>query len=263
MALPKINGVRLQTIVNNLESGRAFRTFDDLCIKVATTNWAEENGLDADDVAALIEHHQIACKTKQAAAGAPPAASPVPAAGPPAPAVSAPAAPAAATPEPPVEPVAPAAAVAATPEPPVEPVAPAATPPALPAEKPEGKKRGRKPKAAVAATTQVEEPQAEVKPAEKPEGKPKAAEPRGRSRVTYGGGVVVGTPAGKVPVPLTDKPRAGVEEWAEAVRQHRLDKDGAFLSLAALKYYARMSCGLSDKEAKEVHGFLDEIYGEE
>lgn len=65
MALPKINPQSLQREVDQAERGKAHKSLEDLCMKIVQGNWAQEEGLDSSDIAALIQHHKINCKTLQ------------------------------------------------------------------------------------------------------------------------------------------------------------------------------------------------------
>ena len=78
--LPRVDPTRLQRVVADIEFNKPpFKTFDDLCYKVAAGNWANEMELDAKTIGALIVHHNTITKTpkpKPQAEPPPPAPAP-------------------------------------------------------------------------------------------------------------------------------------------------------------------------------------------
>lgn len=63
MELPKINNEKMSQIINQIESANRFKSFMDLCYKIAQSNWAQEEDLDAETVSSLILHHDLPTKT--------------------------------------------------------------------------------------------------------------------------------------------------------------------------------------------------------
>lgn len=167
MELPTIDQKRLQRVVADIEDGKPpFRTFEDLCYRVAQSNWASEEGLDAETIGLLMVHHNTITKTKKPQAAAAPAPEPLPTTPPPAP-VPAPAAekpkrtrkPKPPKEEPPAapEPPKPEPVVEKAPEPVVE-QAPEPAPPPAPTPEPEPVVE-KAPEPEPAETTEEESPE--------------------------------------------------------------------------------------------------------
>lgn len=57
------NMTRLAQVVEQVEKTNKFKTFDDLCFKVAGSNWAQEEDLDAEAIGAAIIKHNIKTTT--------------------------------------------------------------------------------------------------------------------------------------------------------------------------------------------------------
>jgi hypothetical protein len=271
MALPKIKPERLQKIVNEKEANRLpYKTIEELSYAVVSTNWAEENGLDAKTVAALIIEHKIVTKTlkpgeKPAAPPEPPPAPP-----PPAPVVKAPEPPPP-MPKPKPEAAKPKLKPTAEPTPAPDPVAKAIEPPAA---KVEEAKPQPAPEPKPAPLAKVRDP-LEVQPEPPRKVQPniyqffalREAKAR-RAMQNYGGcNSVTCIPAGQPPVKLKlPVTRDSVEEWAEECRSDRRKKERRFLSLEALRYYISMTMqetGITDEQRKEAWKLLGDIYPDE
>lgn len=59
MSVPRINTIRLQRVVHDLEYHQKFESFDQLCEAVATSDWGKKFGLDSATVGQLIVQKDI------------------------------------------------------------------------------------------------------------------------------------------------------------------------------------------------------------
>lgn len=251
--LPKIMPSRLQRVVSDTEFGTEFESFQKLCEAVAETQWAKSFDLSAPVIGALMIEHGTLTKVEKPESV-----------------------------ELPVEP---------EPEPVVEKTtsAPANVEKVVKTydEGGKGKKQCQSckkyvglrtavcacghpfvSKAKVKAEPEEDEDDAEVQPTVA------SSEPtRQRRHVQQTGRIRVHTPAGACPHRLTGTDVATVEEWAEHVRKTFLDRDGSWLLVPALKYFARefipmfnsaevmKATGQSQSpEYKAVCAALDQIY---
>lgn len=261
MDLPDINAAKLQRVVADVESRGVFKTLMDLSFKVAQSNWAQQEELDAETIHELILHHSVTTKTPRPGAAPPPPPpkvepKPEP---PPPPKVEK-------APEPPPvvptrpkrrkkeePPPAPPVVEAPKPEPPPEPVAP--PPPVVEA-----------PKSEPPPPPTVEEPPP-PKPRPQPAPMPSSWRERehkaGEASARYGCRSILWTPAGKCPVTLKGTSYDEVLEWVEEVRAERRSKDGLFVSYEALCYYLGMSCGITAEVAATARVTLAEVLPDE
>ena len=217
--LPKIMPSRLQRVVSDTEFGTEFETFQKLCEAVAETQWAKSFDLNAPVIGALmIEHGTLTKVDKPESVELPP------------------------------EPVVEKSVVAAAPTN-VEKTVKTYD------EGGKGKKQcpackkyvglrtaacacghpfALKTKAKAAQEPDDEDNDEEVQPTVG------SSDPMPQRRhVQQTGRIRIHTPAGACPHRLTGTDVSTVEEWAEHVRKTFLDRDGSWLLVPALKYFAR------------------------
>lgn len=261
--LPKIMPSRLQRVVSDTEFGTEFETFQQLCEAVAETQWAKSFDLNAMVIGALMVEHGTLTKVDK------PASVELPV-----------------EPEPEPEPVAekPAKTSAAN----VEKVVKTYD------EGGKGKKQCSACKKYVGLRTAVcacghpfalktkakaAEPDEEDDDVEYEEVQSTVASSesmRQRRHVQQTGRIRIHTPAGACPHRLTGTDVSTVEEWAEHVRKTFLDRDGSWLTVPALKYFAREFIPMFNTsevvratgesmtpEYKAVCAALDQIYAEQ
>jgi len=223
MTLPKIMPSRLQRVVADSEFGTDFKSFQELCEAVADTQWAKSFDLNATVIGALmVEHNTLTKVDKPESVELPP------------------------EPEPEPEP---------------EPVVTAKDEKVVKTydEGGKGKKQCPACKKYVGLRTDVcacghtfvakaktPKPQEEEDDNDDEVVPPVVAtnddeEPvRHRRHVQHTGrGMRVHTPAGACPHRLTATDVRTVEDWAEHVRKTFLDRDGSWLTIPALKYFAQ------------------------
>lgn len=82
MSLPKVNKLRLQQTVTNLETRKAFKSFEELTFAVAGTSFAEQDDLDAKTIGELILNHEIVINSPKPGEAPKPVAKPTPVAKP-------------------------------------------------------------------------------------------------------------------------------------------------------------------------------------
>ena len=224
--LPKIMPSRLQRVVSDTEFGTEFETFQQLCEAVAETQWAKSFDLNALVIGALMVEHGTLTKVDK------PASVELPV-------------------EPEPEPVAEKPAKTTTAD--TEKVVKTYD------EGGKGKKQCPACKKYVGLRTaacacghpfalktkaKAAEPQ---EPEDEYEDEDEEVQPTvgssdpmpQRRHVQQTGRIRIHTPAGACPHRLTGTDVNTVEEWAEHVRKTFLDRDGSWLLVPALKYFAR------------------------
>ena len=237
--LPKIMPRRLQRIVNDLESGEEFRSFDDMCKTVADTGWAKTLELDAVTVAKLIAHHEITTVTTGTSANLAKAEAPV-----------------------------------------VKAETPADDEAKIIKTYDEGGK-GKKPcpsckkyvglRVAVCACGHQFVSKAKVdKVVEADATESQPEEPKPARRQSQGGSRMrIHTPAGACPHRLDSSDEQAVEQWAERVRKTFMDRDGSWLTVAALKYFVHEFYDMHDlvhgenSEYRKVCNTIESLYNGE
>jgi len=231
--LPKIMPSRLQRIVNDVKSGEPFTSFSDMCKAVADTGWAKTLELDAATVAKLIAHHGIT--------------------------------------ETPV-------VKAETPV--VKAEAPADDEAKIIKTYDEGGK-GKKScpsckkyvglRVAVCACGHQFVSKAKVdKVVEADTTESQPEEPKPARRQSQGGSRMrIHTPAGACPHRLDSSDEQAVEQWAERVRKTFMDRDGSWLTVAALKYFVHEFYDMHDPvrgenpEYRKVCNIIESLYSGE
>jgi hypothetical protein len=220
MTLPKIMPSRLQRVVADSEFGTEFKSFQELCEAVADTQWAKSFDLNATVIGALMVEHGTLTKVDK--------------------------------PE----------SVELPPEPEPEPVVAVAKDEKVVKTYDEGGKGKKQCPAckkyvglrtalcacghAFVSKAKTPKPQEEEADEDDDDNIPSTVaaddpEPvRHRRHVQHAGrGMRVHTPAGACPHRLTATDAQTVEDWAEHVRKTFLDRDGSWLTVPALKYFAQ------------------------
>jgi hypothetical protein len=280
--LPKIMPSRLQRIVNDVESGEQFTSFNDMCKAVADTGWAKTLELDAATVAKLIAHHGtttiatvampasfVTTDTVEAAtklAEVPVVKAEVPVVKAEVPVVKA------------EVPVVKAEVPVVKAEVPVE--VPADAEAKIVKTYDEGGK-GKKPcpsckkyvglRVAVCACGHQFVSKAKVdKVVEADAAEPQSEEPKPARRQSQGGSRMrIHTPAGACPHRLDSSDEQAVEQWAERVRKTFMDRDGSWLTVAALKYFVHEFYDMHDPvrgenpEYRKVCNIIESLYSGE
>lgn len=63
MSIPQVDIKRLKNAIATAEANSRLKNWETLCMKVAQSNWAAEEGLDSEEVGELILHYGIETKT--------------------------------------------------------------------------------------------------------------------------------------------------------------------------------------------------------
>ena len=252
--LPKIMPSRLQRIVNDVKSGEPFTSFSDMCKAVADTGWAKTLELDAATVAKLIAHHGIT-ETPVVKAETPMVKAEAPVVKAETPVVKA---------EAPV----------------VKAEAPADDEAKIIKTYDEGGK-GKKScpsckkyvglRVAVCACGHQFVSKAKVdKVVEADTTESQPEEPKPARRQSQGGSRMrIHTPAGACPHRLDSSDEQAVEQWAERVRKTFMDRDGSWLTVAALKYFVHEFYDMHDPvrgenpEYRKVCNIIESLYSGE